>query len=96
MAARRFSFFYDSDLSPSGDTFKEYEITVTATTGDVVQVSTSTDYKLTVLNPCRDNAYTSIVPPSIPALLDDYKVYSGAAGTTIYTIPQFTVEVSSV
>lgn len=58
MAARRFWFSYDSDLIPSGDTYKEYLITVTAVSGDVVQVSTQNSFTLTVYNPCLDNAYT--------------------------------------
>jgi hypothetical protein len=32
--SRTFLFWYDSDLLPSGDTYKEYEITVTAVYGN--------------------------------------------------------------
>jgi hypothetical protein len=67
MSARTFSFLYGTDLSPSENTFKEYLITVTGVSGDDVQVSDQDSFVLRVNNPCLDNDYVSIVPPTIPA-----------------------------
>jgi hypothetical protein len=59
-AARRFTFSKTSDVSLSGPIFQEYTITVFATAGTGSVVNTQATFKLTVSNPCIDEAYFAI------------------------------------
>jgi hypothetical protein len=76
-----FSFFYDSDTITAGLIYKEYEVTVSAVSGDVVPVSAETSFILKVINPCQDNARISIIPPELPEDLPKYKINIGREGT---------------
>ena len=78
ISSRTFSFFYESDTKPAPENSKDYEITVSAVTGNVVEVSNTAKFTLKVTNPCSDNSYVSIVAPDVPTKLDDYTIFHGA------------------
>lgn len=68
-------------MVPSGITFKEYAVTVTGMSGNVVPVTGSTSFILKVLNPCQFNTMTSIMTPAIDNPLFQYKIDIGMEGT---------------
>ena len=63
---RTFSFHYVDDLIYSGDVSKEYEISVSGSTGSTVQKGTSATFILTVKNPCNIPKYVKLEKTPLP------------------------------
>ena len=54
------TYFHDSDLIPSGPTFRDYTLEVTGASGTNTLVEATASFNLRVKNPCIDPAYVSI------------------------------------
>jgi len=69
-STRTFKFLYTANLNPlisPLNSFKDYTITVTGTSGDITPGLVSSTFNLKVKNPCIDPAYVSITTAPFPA-----------------------------
>ena len=57
---REFAFYYSADLDLCGTDNTQYTVTVTGTSGNMIETSDSADFTLTLRNPCIDPAYIVI------------------------------------
>lgn len=69
-AQRVFTFNYSADLSPSGSTFVDYVVSVSATSATLTETKTFT---LKVLNPCSNSSFNAFSAPSSLAQIN-YKI----------------------
>ena len=60
-----FHFSYESDLSLSGETSKDYEITVKGQVGTETKKEAESFFVLTILNPCKDPRYVHVSAPKL-------------------------------
>ena len=74
---------YSDDSDISGTHSKEYTITIVASLTQSSSISESVTFKLTMVNPCSDSEYNTIVEPSSPQPTTFYTLNSGP--TIVYT-----------
>lgn len=87
-----FTFDYTGDLDLSGgssSTSTNYVITIT---GEVGGVTASADIPVTINNPCVDETFLQLVPPTLPDF--DYTLYKTSPHDR-FVHPEFTLVVSS-
>ena len=86
---REFSFNYSSVLFNTRASSKEYIVTVTGTSGNMIETSDSADFTLTLRNPCIDPAYVTIEQAVL--LNQVYEIYEFDSGFQ-FTHNPFTVK----
>ena len=93
-----FSFFYDTDATPGGMDFEDYEITVTGTSGDFMTGfrETTASFVLWVSNPCVDDSMVTVLPSTLIPQMGTYSLYVGQQGQAFLTLPEFNVQIDSI
>ena len=81
-----FEFFHKENLDPLENPlnkFKDYEVTVTGTSGLVTPRIVAATFTLKVKNPCHDPSYISITTSPLPAGPLNYTLYYGSLASPI-------------